>query len=160
MLTSLPEVLQMLCWRLKEFWWSVSKQQGHDGDPAEISGGPCDRPSPQGALFLAWLQRMLLAFSWGCDQWPRWAETQRGVKDLLTSCERQATGGSESLERHRNWALVVGVFVCIRTLWVVPPADSLNGTDPAELQLSDAGNHTETLLTYAGVTREVTCVPL
>lgn len=76
----------------------------------------------------AFFPRLASVDAAGCDQWPRWAETQGGVKDLLTSCERQATGGSERLERHRNWARAVGVFVCIRMLWVGHPADSLNVT--------------------------------
>lgn len=138
------EVLQMLCYRSKSSGSPASKAAGSWWQSSISIRRPFS-PSTHPPGFSPLSQLEPMAFSYGCDQRPRWAEDQREVKDLLMSCERQPMGGRES---HQKRAWVVCVFVCVlgQTLTA-----SQNRTGPAELQSSDTWSHTETLLTYASV---------
>lgn len=138
------EVLQMLCYRSKSSGSSASKAAGSWWQSSISIWRPFSPSTPAGFSPLYQLEPM--AFSYGCDQRPRWAEAQQGVKDLLTSCERQATGGRGKPESHQKRARVVCVLVCVlgQTLTA-----RQNRAAPAELQSSDTWSRTETLLTYA-----------
>lgn len=108
------EVLQMLCYRSKSSGSSASKAMGLWWQSSISIWRPFFLSTLAGFSPLSQLEPMMLAFSIGCDQRPRWAEAQWGVKDLLTSCERQATGCREKPESHEKRARIVCVCVCVR----------------------------------------------
>lgn len=122
----------MLCYRSKSSGSSASKAAGSWWQSSISIWRPFS-PSTHPPVFSPLSQLEPMAFSFGCDQWPRWAEDQREVKDLLMSYERQAMGGPrESPEK--GPARNVCVFVCVlgQTLTA-----RQNRTGPAELQSSD-----------------------
>lgn len=109
------EVLQMLCYRSKSSGSSASKAMRLWWQSSISIWRPFSLSTHADYSPVSQLEPMMLAFSIGCDRRPRWAEAQREVKDLLTSCERQATGGRES---HQKRARVVCVCECVRMHWV------------------------------------------
>ncbi len=107
------EVLQMLCYRSKSSGSSASKAIGLWWQSSIRIWRPFSLSTLAGFSPLSQLEPMMLAFSIGCDQRPRWAEAQWGVKDLLTSCERQATGAARSQRvMRKGLGLCVFVWVC------------------------------------------------